>query len=82
MNKYRIEYTTNGKKVSIVRYAEDAASAVIKLADQYGWGGKVEMVSAEGNGYERGEQWAQCSIDTEGGINWDRTVYADIISRG
>lgn len=66
--KYIIQY----KGKTLVRRADTAEAAVEKLCDQYGWRCKLRQYDAD----TRGREWAECSVDTEGGINWNMTVIA------
>lgn len=67
--KYIIQY----KGKTLVRHADTAEAAVEKLCDQYGWRCKLRQYDAD----TRGREWAECSVDTEGGINWNMTVIAN-----
>ena len=66
--KYILKY--DDKK--IVRKADTAQDAVEKLCDQYGWRCHLKQFDAD----TRGHEWAECAVDTDGGINWNRTIYA------
>ena len=66
--KYVLEY--NGKKV--IRNADSAEAAIEKLCDQYAWRCHLKQYDAD----TRGKEWAECSVDTEGGINWNLTIIA------
>ena len=66
--KYTLEY--NGRKV--VRNADTAEKAVEKLCDQYGWRCMLKQYDAD----TRGLKWAECVVDTDGGINWNLTILA------
>lgn len=67
--KYIITYRDR----RVVRIADSAEHAIDKLCDQYGWRSKLDMYDAD----TRGKEFAQCSVDTEGGINWNLTIYAE-----
>lgn len=77
MNNYKISYT-NASGLDIIqrRKAETAADAIEKLCDQYGWSCSVSMISAD-NGIE----WAVCKAATDGSINYDLRIQADIINQ-
>ena len=66
--KYILEY--NGKKVT--RHADTAEKAIEKLCDQYGWSYTLYQYDAD----TRGREWAECRVDTDGGINWNLRVLA------
>lgn len=67
--RYKISY--DGKTVT--RNADTAQAAIEKLCDQYGWGYKLKQYDAD----TRGHEWAECAADTNGGINYNRTIYAE-----
>lgn len=69
MNRYKITY--NGK--TVIRRGENAEDAIDRLCDQYGWRSKLNQYDAD----TRGQEWAECSVDTDGGINWAMTILAE-----
>jgi len=67
--KYIITYRDR----RVVRHADSAEHAINKLCDQYGWRCRLDMYDAD----TRGMEWAKCSADTEGGINYNVTLFAE-----
>lgn len=69
MKKYKITY--NGKTVT--RRGENAEDSIDRLCDQYGWRYRLNQYDTD----TRGDEWAECSVDTDGGINWGMTMLAE-----
>ena len=74
MRTYKITYTRCGRTITTTRKGEKAEDAIFSLCDQYAWRAKLNMISADDNGIK----WAKCSADTDGGINWNITIHADL----
>ena len=72
--RYDIRYTRDGGTTYTLtsRKATDAVDAISRLCDQYGWEWHLDMIDADTHGNE----WAQCSVDTYGGRNWNMTITA------
>lgn len=70
MIRYKLQY--NGHE--IIRKGLDAIDAIERLCDQYGWNYRVHMVDADHGKYE----WAECQVDTNGGINWNMMIYGEV----
>lgn len=68
--KYIITY----RDKRVVRYADSAEHAIDKLCDQYGWRCRLDMYDAD----TRGLKCAECSADTDGGINYNITLIAEL----
>jgi len=66
--RYKIEY--DGKH--LWRRGDNAFEAVQRLCRQYGWSAKLVQHDAE----EKGNLWAECLIDKEGGINYSLRLMA------
>lgn len=75
MNRYEI--CVHDKK-PIIRQAENAEQAIEKLCMQYGWNYTLQMYDAD----TRGLEWAKCAVDTNGGIEWNRTLIASRVKEG
>lgn len=71
MNRYKLTY--NGK--AVIRCGESAEDAIERLCSQYGWRNHLNQFDAD----TRGQKWAECSVDTNGGINWNMTVIAELV---
>lgn len=71
---YEIEYTSprTGKPVRTTRRAESAVAAIDALCDRYGWRSHLKQIDAA----EHGREWAECSIDPDGGINYSFSALA------
>ena len=69
MESYNIIY--RGK--SVVRRGMSAHDAVERLCNQYGWRCRLRQYDAD----TRGLYWAECEVDTDGGINFDTSFQAE-----
>lgn len=69
---YTVSWTQGEHTVSVNRRAANAVDAIERICDQYGWRGKLEMYDAD----TRGDEWAEYSVDTDGGINYNRRIVA------
>lgn len=67
--KYNIDF--RGKR--FVRSGMTAQEAIENLCDQYGWRFNLHMYDA----YGRGFVWANGTVDTNGGINYNEPIYAE-----
>lgn len=74
--RYKITYTRNGKEITAHRNAEKAADALEVICNQYLWGFRLKMISADDGGLE----WTTALADTNGGINYN--LYMEAIMEG
>ena len=70
--RYKITYQRNGKEITAHRNAEKADDALEAICNQYGWGFRLKMISADDCGLE----WATALADTDGGINYNLRLEA------
>lgn len=69
MERYKITYA--GRVVR--RFGDSARDAVERLCDQYGWRCHLRQYDAD----TCGQMWAECDVDTDGGINYNLAVLAE-----
>lgn len=70
---YTVRWGSDDHPVTVSRWAENAGDAIESICNQYGWRGKLDMYDSD----TRGDEWAEYSVDTDGGINYNRRIIAE-----
>lgn len=74
MRRYKIRYPFESEsEKTIIRRAEDAECAAIKLCNQYGWQPHLKTYDAD----TRGEEWALYTVETK--TEWEMPLYVEAI---